>query len=75
VREDFLAFLSRAEEEELSEEERQELESVDGPGLIPISGIWLHALPLPDQFILELLQAISNDYETGGSKRPKRRAA
>lgn len=40
-------------------------ESSQGP--IPIDGAWLDALPLPDEFILDIAQAITENFESGGA--------
>ncbi len=38
-----------------------------GHGKIPIDGAWLDALPLPDDFILKIVEVISENFNTGGA--------
>lgn len=68
IREHYLASLSKQElRDELTEEDMALLESEDGPGPIPIEGVWLNALPLPDQFVLSVVESIGADFAKGAS--------
>ncbi|MBA3616987.1 MAG: hypothetical protein H0W52_12845 [Rubrobacteraceae bacterium] len=45
----------------------KEFKDLAGQGEIPVSGAWLDALPLPDEFILKISEGITNDFDTGGA--------
>ncbi len=53
--------------ERMLEKDRKEFKDISGEGQIPISGAWLDALPLPDEFIIKISEAITNDFDTGGA--------
>ncbi len=38
-----------------------------GQGKIPIDGAWLDALPLPDDFILKIVDTVNDIFNTGGA--------
>lgn len=40
---------------------------VFGVGTVPVAGLWLDILPLPDEFILKISEGITNDFDTGGA--------
>lgn len=66
IRERFLSE-AKASGQAVSKEDLQKLNAVDGPGEIPVQGIWLHALPLPDRFIEQIVEKIGEDFSTGGA--------
>lgn len=47
--------------------DKPEATNYSGHGPIPIDGAWLDALPLPDEFILSIVQAITDSFESGGA--------
>ncbi len=51
----------------MPEKDRKQNADVTGQGEIPVSGAWLDALPLPDEFILAVVGAIGEDFQEGGS--------
>jgi hypothetical protein len=50
----------------MSKKDREKWTEVSGEGEIPVSGAWLDALPLPDEFILSLVEGITSDFDSGG---------
>ncbi len=38
-----------------------------GHGKIPIDGAWLDALPLPDDFILKIVETVNENFNSGGA--------
>lgn len=73
IREEYYASLSEEEMEALSDEDKQALENPTADGdRIPIEGVWLDALPLPDDFLTKILDAINADYQSGGAGKKAR---
>ena len=46
-----------------------------GHGPIPIDGAWLDALPLPDEFILAIVEKITENFESGGAGKGRLKAS
>lgn len=55
----------------MPEKEKKANAHVTGHGEIPIDGAWLDALPLPDEFIMRIVQTIGEDFSTGGAGTKK----
>jgi small-conductance mechanosensitive channel len=51
----------------MPEKDRKQFKDLTGEGEIPVSGAWLDALPLPDEFILRISEGITSDFDTGGA--------
>ncbi len=51
----------------MSEKDQKLNKDVKGHGEIPIDGAWLDALPLPDEFIMRIVETIGEDFSTGGA--------
>lgn len=51
----------------MSKKDQKRFEDISGSGGIPVDGAWLDALPLPDEFIIEISSAIANDFNEGGA--------
>jgi hypothetical protein len=47
-------------------EEKREIPAF-GVATIPIDGLWTDILPLPDEFILDVVEAITKNFESGGA--------
>jgi uncharacterized protein YukE len=63
----------------LSKEDRKRIsgndEEYSGHGPIPIDGAWLDALPLPDEFILAIVEKITENFESGGAGKGRLKAS
>jgi hypothetical protein len=55
----------------MSKEDQKSVEHLDGQGEIPIEGVWLDALPLPDQFVQAITRHINQDFEGRGAGSKK----
>ena len=51
----------------MSKEDQKRHKNEDGHGPIPVDGAWLDALPLPDEFILRIINKINEDFAQGGA--------
>jgi hypothetical protein len=50
-----------------ADQKRFKAEDYEGHGPIPIDGAWLDAMPLPDEFIVDIVQAITDNFASGGA--------
>lgn len=51
----------------MAEDDAKRFEGVSGEGNIPVDGAWLDALPLPDEFIIDISSGIMEDFDSGGA--------